>query len=184
MIRHIYDAGQTVYLSSPITDLMFHVNVFAAADKYDVPSLRLLVINKFTQLLNQRWSTSQQEFCTIVQRLCGPGAAVFADTSLQETAATFCSEHIRGLVRSDPFVNMLEDCGPFATRILTTAFNNKHVIGVPICKGCRSASGHPVVETRLERRCFVCNAPGPISRPGSVPSDSESYLQYRSYMEL
>jgi hypothetical protein len=60
MIQHIYDSDQTVYLSTPITELMCHVNIFAAADKYDVPSLRVLVVNKFTVLMGQKWSSSQQ----------------------------------------------------------------------------------------------------------------------------
>jgi hypothetical protein len=104
MIQHICDSEQTIYLSSPIPDLMFHVNVFAAADKYDVPSLRVLVVSKFVQLMNRRWSNSQQEFCTVVRHLYGPTAPNFADTSLQQSAITFCSEKIKDLPHQARYV--------------------------------------------------------------------------------
>jgi hypothetical protein len=102
MIQHIYDSDQTIYVSSPITQLMYHVNVFVAADKYDVPSLRVLVVSRLTQLMEQKWSTSQQnqqEFCTVIRCLCGLNAVRLADTSLQKAAAAFCSTNILRLVK-------------------------------------------------------------------------------------
>lgn len=93
IIRHIYgfpydcsyDAGPPPL--AILTDLMFHINVFAAADKYDVPSLRMIVVEKFAQLMTHKWSASREEFCAAVQRLCGPEAVMFADNSLQAFAA-------------------------------------------------------------------------------------------------
>jgi len=35
-------------------DLLFHVGVFAVADKYDVPTLRVLVVSKFKILLHDQ----------------------------------------------------------------------------------------------------------------------------------
>ncbi|KAI4782296.1 hypothetical protein E4T52_02819 [Aureobasidium sp. EXF-3400] len=117
MIRHIYDPNQHVYLALTIKAFMFHVNVFAAADKYNVPSLRVLVIPRFTQLMMQRWSTNQQEFCRLIRYLCGPTAPNFADTSLQRSAAAFCSENITDLIKLDAFVSTLEECGPLAASL-------------------------------------------------------------------
>jgi len=104
MVRHIYDfpydcsydAGPL--LLTAVMDLMFHINVFAAADKYDVPSRRVLVVEKFAQLMTHKWSASRQEFCAAVQRLCGPEAVMFADKSLQKFTSKFCSTHILDLI--------------------------------------------------------------------------------------
>jgi len=184
MIRHIYDPGQTIYLSSPTTDLMFHVNVFTAADKYDVPSLRVLVVKRFAQLMEQKWSTSQQEFCKVIQRLCGPAAARFADPSLQKAAAKFCSDNIRGLIKLDTFVDVLEECGPFATHLLTTALRNKHVMDTYRCQDCISSTGRKL--RRLPGpRCFTCNASQAGSIDGRFGSgDSKGFEHYKSFMEL
>lgn len=59
MIRHIYDYPYDLsYESGPplssITGLVFHINVFAAADKYDVHSLRKLVLDKFAGLMEKK----------------------------------------------------------------------------------------------------------------------------------
>ncbi|KEQ74816.1 hypothetical protein M436DRAFT_62257 [Aureobasidium namibiae CBS 147.97] len=99
MIRHIYDPEDTVYPSTTCPsfvppEMMSQVNVFAAADKYDVPSLRVLVISVFTRSMEHKWQNNPQEFCAVIQRLCGPTAVRFADPSLQISAASFCSEHI------------------------------------------------------------------------------------------
>lgn len=184
MIRHIYDPSQTTYPSSPITDLMFHVNVFAAADKYDVPCLRVLVVKKFPQLMDQKWSTSQQEFCTVVQRLCGPAAARFADPSLQKATAAFCLHNTKGLIKSDAFVSMLEGCGPFAARLLTSTLRSQPVMETYRCLDCISNTG---LEPRSyhERRCFTCNTPRATMMDGRPhPSDSKRFKHYKSFMEL
>jgi len=184
MIRHIYDPGQTTYLSISITDLMFHVNVFTAADKYDVPSLRVLVAKRFTQLMEQKWSTSQQEFCKVIRRLCGPAAARFADPSLQKVAAKVCSDNITGLIKLGTFVNVLEECGPFAAHLLTTALTNKRVMETYRCQDCISSTGREL--QRLSgRRCFTCNASQAPSLNGSFgPCDRRRFEHYKSFMEL
>ncbi|KAI4849147.1 hypothetical protein E4T44_03528 [Aureobasidium sp. EXF-8845] len=179
MIQHIYDSDQTIYLSSPITELMYHVNVFAAADKYDVPSLRVLVVSRFTQLMEQKWSTNQQEFCTVIQCLCGLNAVRLADTSLQKAAAAFCSTNMLSLIKLDAFVSMLEKCGPFAARLLSAFLKNKRVINTFRCETCRSPARLIRTAHREETRCFTCKV-CPSTRD---IGDNESYKRY-SILEL
>jgi hypothetical protein len=158
MIQHIYDSDQTVYLSTPITELMCHVNIFAAADKYDVPSLRVLVVNKFTVLMGQKWSSSQQEFCTAIQHLCGPNAASYADSSLQKAAAAFCIRNIVRLTKVDAFVSMLEECGPFAARLLATFLGDKEIVSTLRCQRCKASSTKHLQQLASGRCCFTCGA--------------------------
>jgi hypothetical protein len=165
MIQHIYDLHGTVYLSSPVTDLMFHINVFAAGDKYDVPSLRVLVVSKFTHLMKERWSTSQQEFCTVIRHLCGQNAVSLANTSLRKSAAAICVENIRGLIQLDTFVHMLEACGPFAAYLLTSSLRNKRVIDTFKCQVCIL---RPPRREPHDEGCFKCGAPDTTLRPGGA----------------
>lgn len=173
MICHIYDLlyDQYLYPAPPITDLMFHVNVFATADKYDVPSLRALVVLKFTQLMNQKWSVSQVEFCTVIQRLCGPDAASFADRSLQASAASFCSEHITDLIKLDPFVSMLEEGEPFAGHLLTAVLRGKAscVMETFVCSRCKSVSEDDI-KRNIGQTCISCNSKHSPSGFGGVAS--------------
>jgi hypothetical protein len=67
MIRHIYDipydqmlVDNTVDDSAAYStneDLLFHIGVFTAADKYDVASLRPLVVKKFKDLMETNWES-------------------------------------------------------------------------------------------------------------------------------
>ncbi|KAH0360350.1 hypothetical protein KCU65_g9457, partial [Aureobasidium melanogenum] len=166
VIRHIYGFPYDyLYESGPpftfvITDLMFHINVFTAADKYDVPSLRVLVVENFVQLMDLKWSADPKEFCTAVQRLCGPNATAFAaDRSLQASAASFCSKHITNLVKFDVFVSMLEEGEPFAGRLLTAVMRGKSesVMKTVRCYSC-SRIEDDAIRTRLGERCINCDA--------------------------
>jgi len=180
MIRHIYDPDDTGYSSSAPSHMMFQVslsappemmsqvNVFAAADKYDVPSLRVLVMSNFTQSMEHKWQTNPQEFCTVIQRLCGPTAVRFADASLQISAASFCSDHIRDLVKNDAFVNMLEEGEPFAGRLLTAVIKGTadKVIQTFRCQQCKSASDDSI-KKNLSVKCINCSSSGNSGYGGS-----------------
>jgi len=140
---------------------MSHVNVFAAADKYDVPLLRLLVADKFTLLMEQKWRIDDKDFCAVIERLCGPSAASFADASLQMTAAAFCSKHIRDLIKLEAFVSMLEKGEPFAGRLLTTVLQGTSdgVIKTVRCHACKHVSDD-VINASLKRKCISCGNSG------------------------
>jgi hypothetical protein len=161
---------------------MYHVNIFAAADKYDVPSLRVLVVSRFTQLMEQKWSTSQQsqqEFCTVIQCLCGLNAVRLADTSLQKAASAFCSTNILCLVHIDAFLRMLEECGPFAAHLLSAFLKNKRVMHTLKCRKCILASENRHQQPVLGRCCSGCGA-----RPSTNMLGVAEKLQSYSIMEL
>ncbi|CAD0092139.1 unnamed protein product [Aureobasidium vineae] len=164
MMRHVYGFPYDhLYESGPpfaavITDLIFHINVFMAADKYDIPSLRLLVVDKFAELMDLKWFANQHEFCTAMQRLCGPDAVAFADRSLQASAASFCSKHISDLIKLKSFASMLEDGEPFAGRLVTAVLSGKsdNLIETFKCHICRSIADD-TIRTKLEQSCISCN---------------------------
>ncbi|THX75707.1 hypothetical protein D6D04_07222 [Aureobasidium pullulans] len=161
MIRHLYDLpydqASVLFSGSASADLMFHINVFEAADKYDVPSLRALVVGKFTGLMEQIWSAKREEVGKAIQRLCAPGAVSFADKSLQASAASFCSSHIMDLIQIDSFVTMLEEGEPFAGRLLTAVLrgNSGSVIRTSKCSKCESLPDS-TIQANLSQKCIGC----------------------------
>ncbi|KAI5203418.1 hypothetical protein E4T39_04241 [Aureobasidium subglaciale] len=126
MIRHIYElpydkmlegdtAGDTAAYS--INEyLLFHIAVFTAADKYDVASLRPLIVKKFEDLMETNWEG--EEFATSIQKLTGPSANHLADNTLQVAAATFCAKNLTKLIKKDTFVKMIQEGEPFTGRLL------------------------------------------------------------------
>ncbi|KAI4732053.1 hypothetical protein E4T49_00139 [Aureobasidium sp. EXF-10728] len=183
MIRHIYDLtydGFAPPFTPGNTDLMFHIDVFASADKYFVPSLRPLVVQRFTQLMQATWSARQQDFCKAIQRLCGPDAVSFADKSLQASAALFCSEHIMDLIKLDAFVKTLEDGEPFAGRLLTAVLRGKAdcVVKTVRCHDCKSVPDEKIKQS-LGQKCIGCNSIHP-----AYFGPSSSHEHYKNFMPL
>ncbi|KAG9598890.1 hypothetical protein KCU77_g6244, partial [Aureobasidium melanogenum] len=127
MIRHIYGLRYDKMLEentvddsaafSTNEDLLFHISVFTAADKYDVASLRPLVVNKFEGLMETSWES--ESFATSMQKLTGPSAGHLADNTLQAAAAAFCARNLLKLIKKDSFVKMIQEEEPFTGRLLT-----------------------------------------------------------------
>ncbi|THZ27066.1 hypothetical protein D6C91_02389 [Aureobasidium pullulans] len=161
MVRHLYDLpydqASVLFAKSTSADLMFHINVFEVADKYDVPSLRVLSVGKFAWLMESIWSIKKEEVCQAIQRLCAPNAVSFADRSLQASAATFCSAHILDLIKIDSFVKMLEEGEPFAGRLLTAVLKGKSesVIQTKKCDTCATVADS-TIQANLTQKCISC----------------------------
>lgn len=127
MIRHIYDLPYDQMLEantfddtaaySTNEDLLFHIAVFTAADKYDVSTLRPLVVKRFEDLMETTWEGDQ--FATAIQKLTGPSAGHLADNTLQTAAAAFCAKNLTKLIIKETFVKMIQDEEPFSGRLLT-----------------------------------------------------------------
>lgn len=127
MIRHIYGLRYDKMLEentlddaaafSTNEDLLFHIAVFTAADKYDVASLRPLVVKKFEGLMETSWES--ENFAISMQKLTGPSAGHLADNTLQAATAAFCARNLLKLIKKDAFVKMIQEEEPFTGRLLT-----------------------------------------------------------------
>ncbi|KAG9652276.1 hypothetical protein KCU95_g5253, partial [Aureobasidium melanogenum] len=171
MIRHIYDLpydqmlegstvdGVTNYNTNQ--DLLFHIDVFTAADKYDVASLRPLVVKKFKDLM-EIWRSSPK-FATSIQKLMGPSAGHLADDTLQAAAVEFCAKNLRTLIHVGDFVNIIQEEEPFAGRLLASFLNEclpdgTVTIQLKTCKkpSCRHAKPSAGRFRCLTTHCIVC----------------------------
>jgi hypothetical protein len=176
MIRHMYDLSYDQMLEgqehsvddtaaySTNEDLLFHIGVFTAVDKYNVPSLRPLVVKKFKSLMETNWEG--ENFVASVQKLTGPSAGHLADNTLQAAAAAFCAKHLTQLVKKDAFVKMIHEEEPFAGRLLTGFLNGgEHTEGGSIIqlKSCKKPDcivTNPSKINRLTASCIVCKTSG------------------------
>lgn len=147
MIRHIYDLPYDNMLEentvddsaaySTNEDLLFHINVYAVADKYDVPSLRPIVVKKFEDLMEITWESD--DFTTSIQKLTGSSMGHVADPSLQAAAAAFCAKHLHKLAKQNDFVEMIQEEGPFVGRLLIGYLNGpKDKTMLMKCRACSS----------------------------------------------
>lgn len=170
MIRHMYDlpydqmledntAGDSAAYSTN-EDLLFHIGVFTAADKYDVTSLRPLVVKKFESLMETNWES--ESFANSIQRLTGPSAGHLADNTLQAAAATFCAKNLTDLVKKDTFVRMIHKDEPFTGRLLTGfldgAPDDSRTIQLWTCgrDACNSTKPIPSALRGIFDYCVVC----------------------------
>jgi len=177
MIRHIYDLPYDQLLDENVIDnsaafgtnedLIFHINVLMAADKYDVASLRPLVVKKFEDLMKTNWES--ESFASSIQRLTGPSAGHLADTTLQVAAATFCAKNLPHLVKNKNFVRMIHEAEPFAGRLLTGFLEDEHKRGKHIPEGavtiqlktckkfaCLHAAPSGMSTDRITSYCIMC----------------------------
>lgn len=140
-------------------NLIFYIKVFTAADKYDVPDLRKLVVRKFKDLMNVTWQSEQ--FATAMKALCLPSAPDLADASLKTAGATFCAGNIGRLIQQPAFKAVLEEEEPFAGRMLVRCVTVE--IGAATiyqCNGrdCKRLLQHTEIEDN-PKSCPSCENP-------------------------
>lgn len=117
MILHIYDTPYALECpDSPSDDLIFCMNVFIVADKYDVPCLRRKVLPDFLRLLQITWKTP--EFVECVQKLCGPDAIQLADLALYAAVSEFFANNLSKITYHKSLVEMVEEDKSFSGRVL------------------------------------------------------------------
>ena len=168
MIRHMYDLPYDQMLEdntaddsaaySTNEDLLFHIGVFTAADKYDVASLRPLVVKKFESLMETNWESDS--FPISIQKLTGPSTSHLADTTLQAAAAAFCAKYLVQLVKKDAFAKMIENEEPFTGRLLTGFLQGdkgSYAFQLKTCKKSGCLKADPSKITRFSKSsCAVC----------------------------
>lgn len=141
-------------------DLMFHVNVFKIADKYESPSLRVLVVENFIPLVKASWETP--EFVSSVKAIWSPTSSSPADRSLQEAVKTLCGDRMPELIIRDDFTTMLKERDAFLGSFFACAFAYDHGDIPYKCQHCSGCSPE-----KAQHYCFVENEVVPdLSRTG------------------
>ncbi|KAF1345124.1 hypothetical protein BDV97DRAFT_372359 [Delphinella strobiligena] len=172
MIRHIYDlpydqiADDAVPESAyPIhiddenktcsNNLMFHIGVFTVADKYDVPSLRALVVKVVKRVMEASWVSDQ--FIAAVKATCFLTAPNLADNSLQQAFASFCASKFDDIVLKPTFKAILEEENSLGSMLLIERMKEGSKDGQHLWR-CEDCSGLALTQnsaypTRNEHPC-------------------------------
>lgn len=136
MLRHIYDSPYAQQVmgttGSSGESLIFCLNVFIVADKYDVAGLRQKVVHDFRVLLQRAWTS--EAFVVCMKKLYGPDAMHLADSSLQTAIADFFVDNMSKITHHKSLVTMIEEDKSFTGRILAgllrTASGSTRYLGV------------------------------------------------------
>ncbi|KAH0003523.1 hypothetical protein KCU78_g13861, partial [Aureobasidium melanogenum] len=120
MMRYIYDLPYAQQVTdtpgSSEESLIFCLNVYIVADKYDVIGLRQKIVPDFRVFLQRTWRS--EEFIGCVKKLYGPDTINLADTSLQTAVADFFVDNISKINHHKSLVEMIEGDKSFTGRIL------------------------------------------------------------------
>ncbi|KAI9720659.1 MAG: hypothetical protein M1812_002839 [Candelaria pacifica] len=94
-------------LASPRLDLASHIEVYAFADRYDIPGLKILAAAKFNTSLKVGSPWKHSSFRNIVQQVyqCTP----VSDKILKQTIALTCRNHIAYLLSDANFGLVVRD---------------------------------------------------------------------------
>ncbi|KAG9592706.1 hypothetical protein KCU77_g4249, partial [Aureobasidium melanogenum] len=149
MVRYIYDLPYAQQVTdipgSSEESLVSCLNVFTAADKYDVASLRPMVVKRFEDLMETNWES--ESFATSIQKLTA-------------AAAAFCAKNLPKLIKQDEFVNMIQEEEPFTGRLLTDFLTGGSIETVQLrtCNqnSCRNKEPSASNLQGLLYRCVVC----------------------------
>lgn len=134
MIRHMYNLPYNECGILILDHLLFHMNVFIVADKYDIPSLREKIVPDFVLDLELLWQT--EAFIECVQKLCGPQAVHLADPALQIAIADFFTRDPSKLMHHDSLVKMINEDTSLTGRVLagllkTASFKDRCLVIKP-----------------------------------------------------
>lgn len=123
MLRFLYQGNydDTRYSTTPGEELvelntnalLVDVQVYVIADKNDIPELKVLAQNKYTEIVGHLWQT---------ERFKDSMETVFGETppgdSLRRVVIKAAATHVRTLIEKDWFVAMLEGQGELAVEVL------------------------------------------------------------------
>ncbi|GAB7356779.1 hypothetical protein MBLNU459_g7673t2 [Dothideomycetes sp. NU459] len=113
---------------STIKDLIFHIDTFVLANKYDVPSLRILVIEKLEKRMLISWKNP--EFADAVKAVWSLDNNSLVDPALRDLVLAFCSDRMPSLIKIPRFVDMIEKEEPFLGKLLRLTFDSGRDGGV------------------------------------------------------
>jgi len=105
-----------------VNPFIFNANIFAVAEKYDIPALKLLAAQKFRSHRSRLTTTSDQEKANEITAFGEAVRIVFSSTPsseklLREIALDITMDHVDDLLDSESFCNEVEDAPGFGMKV-------------------------------------------------------------------
>lgn len=116
-----YDGYSSPIDHGPYLPMMFNVNMYTIADKYDIPSLKVAAKKKFGSAVKFYWRRSHLMVTNVLVEVI---SAVYNSTpttneGLRDVLAQVAHEQIEYLVDDDDFRHVLEQYPRFAIDIMS-----------------------------------------------------------------
>lgn len=102
--------------------MVFNVEVYAIAEKYDVVALKLRAEEKFDKAVRTCWDMEDLVHCVIDIYNSTP----FTDRGLRDIVVDVAHEHIAVLLEKDDFQTVLEGTHCFAADLTRIMASSKH----------------------------------------------------------
>lgn len=140
---------------------MFHIGVFTVADKYDVPSLRALVVKVIKRVMEASWESNQ--FIAAVKATCFLTAPKLADNTLQQAIASFCASKYDDIVLEPAFKAILEEEDSLGSMLLIERMKGEMTGGLHLWR-CYNCSAYAATKDHIASRSRCSNYTCQVSR--------------------
>lgn len=117
MLRFLYGSGYDVVNTDDpthLTPILFHIRVYAIADKYDIPTLKLRAQEKFNNVIMNFLKTD--EFARVIAEIYS--TTVPTDRGLRDKVVELAYVYRRELLDKKSFVHVLEETAGFAADLV------------------------------------------------------------------
>jgi hypothetical protein len=123
--------------------LFSSVRVYAIAEKYDIPALKALAKERFSEWAKSNWS--HKDFPILVREVFESTPS--SDRGLRDVVSQLCAKYVKPLTQGNGVLDVIEDLGDLWLGVLRQVLKNKEeeMEKVLICKG---EEMHRAVEER------------------------------------
>lgn len=104
--------------------IMSNISVYAIADKYDIPQLKILAKSKFQALVHSKWPFD--DFPAIIKATFG--TSPLEDGGLKEVVLGICAVHIDEIMKNEELASAITEIGPLCFGLMQKALINRNDI--------------------------------------------------------
>ncbi|CAG8959316.1 hypothetical protein HYFRA_00013086 [Hymenoscyphus fraxineus] len=134
-----------------MTELLAHTLVYTIADKFDVPGLKEVAVEKFKEAL-ARIPNPLDVWTEVVRAVYG--GTPESDRGLKDIAALFSIKNCQELLAKDDFVKLCEEKWEIGMEILRELVKDprvvKQMVTVPNCERCKE-SPHVRISSKIDQ---------------------------------
>jgi len=155
MLYYVYSIPYTNAREASENDLLFHVAVYAAADKYAVDELKIDAAENFKRPLKKDAWKDESFFQAITDGYELSAASTGA--SLRACIFSMCNAHLEELINKKEFVTALELTPSLSSKLLARRVQSKKTTDL----GSLSTAAEQSIQTTL-KVAFICSNCGDI----------------------
>ncbi|KEQ86982.1 hypothetical protein M438DRAFT_388850, partial [Aureobasidium pullulans EXF-150] len=113
MLKYMYGLPHEPVIPSQIALLKRHISMYMLADKYDCPSMRIVILKTIKELLESSWEFSitpklPEAMAATIATVCGPEAPQLADPGLRAVMLEWTSRNFSACMYYSGFSQVVD----------------------------------------------------------------------------